>query len=839
MSEKEVAAQSDAWSQLFVIMEPYQISRATFDDMVRFASVPEDLTSFGIVVSNLISIFKRSIDILKIQSSEEQEFITNIESWITCCEAIATKGREIEQHIPGFNLKAGHSYHPSKRGYYKSHPLGVALYSRVLDPKLIAQYHLLQAYLCLAHHYVRNLEASKGYSYGNAKSEACLAVRNLTKSHLAIILHGLPSTPLTIQDYRDALKSWDYNLEIRRIRALLTHAITGRKGIIHTERASRKHSLQSEEHPFNDYEQVNSYAENDDVHHAAKLKTLNAPSISESQLNQQERELCCREEFSSPRDTYLFEHEGPDPSGGFSWSQYRLMARGFAAAAAMQNQRLISDWDRLTPYEVQSFLAYLDELSGLEGKQVGGVPATELAAFISICFWISATPEVACECTLVPAAARCTAQLGIFPDSKNEWNWVVKPVVPVQSLVPEQVLSTQAVQLASRYTIPLPEPCVKTMGRHLATFRKGVKVVNVFRPELLDKYMTAATFFLERVRQLSNGRQTFRRISAHLHELIARTPGADITTAIAITGRNDPLGAVPLHYTVNAVASLEKYYQVACNEICDDAAIEKKPEGAVTESRRKSVHVGSRYVPRVKTVRQLSDNLRDRLNKARTACEQGEPQMIALHNAMIVYTAQMIGFATGYRNVRDPLLQDAEIDRVTNFAVISDKDDDSFYNSRIIWLPDCCIKQLDYYREHLELLQEWLFFYDPELFFQTRENAVSGRHAERHNPALFVLWPDGNVNPLQPSVMKNLVSDVGYDLPGNANRHYLRSSLLAMNCPVEIINAFMGHWSRGMEPWGRYSGLSPIDYREELSPYLVQLLRDDGWKETRGLRRLP
>jgi len=74
-----------------------------------------------------------------------------------------------------------------------------------------------------------------------------------------------------------------------------------------------------------------------------------------------------------------------------------------------------------------------------------------------------------------------------------------------------------------------------------------------------------------------------------------------------------------------------------------------------------------------------------------------------------------------------------------------------------------------------------------------------------------------------------------YALPFNASRHYLRSILLERGCPVEVINAFMGHFERGEEPWGRFSGLSPDTYRNQLSSYLVPLLQDDGWEALPGL----
>jgi len=199
-----------------------------------------------------------------------------------------------------------------------------------------------------------------------------------------------------------------------------------------------------------------------------------------------------------------------------------------------------------------------------------------------------------------------------------------------------------------------------------------------------------------------------------------------------------------------------------------------------------------------------------------------------------VYTVAMLGFATGYRAVHDPLLQEAEIDRESGFAVISDKDDDSFYNARIIWLPDICLRQFALYQNHLFALQRWLFDHNLPLFFKSREKASTGRQTDRENPALFFLESNADDLPVQPKLLKKLLAETSYQLPINANRHYLRTNLMNMGCPQEVVSAFLGHWERGEEPWGRYSGLSPIVYRKELAKHLVKLIGNDGWKLETG-----
>ncbi|MDH5766975.1 MAG: hypothetical protein OEZ38_13265, partial [Gammaproteobacteria bacterium] len=68
------------------------------------------------------------------------------------------------------------------------------------------------------------------------------------------------------------------------------------------------------------------------------------------------------------------------------------------------------------------------------------------------------------------------------------------------------------------------------------------------------------------------------------------------------------------------------------------------------------------------------------------------------------------------------------------------------------------------------------------------------------------------------------------DLPLNFNRHYLRTRLREEGVAGEVIDAFMGHWELGQEPFGRYSSLSPIEYRSEIKNPLERILADDQWQ---------
>jgi hypothetical protein len=291
---------------------------------------------------------------------------------------------------------------------------------------------------------------------------------------------------------------------------------------------------------------------------------------------------------------------------------------------------------------------------------------------------------------------------------------------------------------------------------------------------------------------------------------------------------------VPIFYTAISADVLTRCYELACSEIKADLGVSVEEASNVYKTIGGS-HVGSKYVPQETSVRNLIREIRARLETARVKIKNGGGSVPELHNDITFYTVLLIGFATGYRSIRDPLLQKAEMDRSTGFGVISDKDGDDLYHSRIIWLPELCFKQLVNYQEHLSHLEDWLFAHNQDLFFASRRDDVVGRQICRETPSLFFIKKDLSALDIMPNQMKKFMKRLDYYLPVNANRHYLRSNLLKRKCPIEVINAFMGHWIPGVEPWGMYSGMSPLDYRRKLRPKLLKMLKIDGWGLETGL----
>ncbi|MDR5900127.1 hypothetical protein QC823_14170 [Halomonas vilamensis] len=72
------------------------------------------------------------------------------------------------------------------------------------------------------------------------------------------------------------------------------------------------------------------------------------------------------------------------------------------------------------------------------------------------------------------------------------------------------------------------------------------------------------------------------------------------------------------------------------------------------------------------------------------------------------------------------------------------------------------------------------------------------------------------------------------DPPLNINRHFLHTHLKENGCSSEIVDAFMGHWDAGQEPWASYSTLCPQEYRNLLTPIIERLMVRLGWKALKG-----
>lgn len=369
----------------------------------------------------------------------------------------------------------------------------------------------------------------------------------------------------------------------------------------------------------------------------------------------------------------------------------------------------------------------------------------------------------------------------------------------------------------------------------------------------------------------SGHRLNEHKISMYLFNRMTTETSGDIADAILITGRYHPLGQTLLHYTSPSVERLQGLYKKTIDMIYKDLEAEgyqkpsltddspdtgcldeeqiatetdtliqpglfddvpeidqQDPDASGTNDPEPYPVIGSDFLPTQAAVQAMTQTLSSKIEgsiKSITLLDEETLSAIRdYHNAYSLYTLSMLGYATGYRAVKDPFLEVEEIDPDTGLAVISDKDGPELYNARLVWVPEVVRQQLSHYRDHVNRLMP--------ILEQVDLNQVSFE-AKQQMPLIFLLvspfhWVQARPKTLEP-LLKGLLP-----LPINVNRRFLRTNLRAQGCPAEVVDAFMGHWGRGQEPWGRHSSMSTYDLIEVLKPYIESLLQTLGYQAVRS-----
>lgn len=256
-----------------------------------------------------------------------------------------------------------------------------------------------------------------------------------------------------------------------------------------------------------------------------------------------------------------------------------------------------------------------------------------------------------------------------------------------------------------------------------------------------------------------------------------------------------------------------------------------------TESRelQDQKSIGSSLALPTNFVAELSAHLKHKINLNRRTFT-GDERLRHAHNSLVAYITVWLGFISGYRAVLDPISDPRHLDRETGLMVISDKDNSLFQHARIIPLTERFVEQVDRYAEHLTQLAMSLP-HKPSIQQEILQlcRRYQGADISTHElsmPFLFFMTDSLQARAVSP---KNLQEHFPFEIGANANRHYLRSRLVELGAPGEMVSYFMGHWEHGEEPHQKLSCISPIDIAIQLAPYLNTIEKQIGWTVQGGL----
>lgn len=836
------------WEQIgdYVISRGHR--REHFDSLLTFIEAVDSPIELLRILNNLLQLTKH-LNNIKYLYSEFELKIAPIE-WSHICQEILAypKLREI---VPPARKKAKKPLY----GNYKQHQVYVAIWQCPDSPNDQQIYFQLLAHCLLATSILRErmnaqiaqgIPQSKVNDFNNNIKDVVIAVRNLAIFKNLSILESLPdlnASPDTI--FNDLANKHDLFTPLRVLSTYLTEVKRPPRKESTTIRGSRK---RKKANPWLDHNatrtEIRSNLDPDQDEAESSVDLFQTPTKNDVGVKEWEDFGCSRNEIfssveiASPKMVKGKEKHVKSPR------QKVFHLRRLKTQLSMQNQRLTSRWEVLSLYEVTTLLSSMANMVKYKHQSPYLPPNTtpwELASIILVMFWYGQRVDQIDKLHIYRhAPGENDSNPGFVLLDDKDCYWWTRPALPnrIQGLDDDQ--KRQAHNNGTNFSISTGYGDEKYIRIYVDKFLRRSEPELLF-PSGKRNFKNIVTEFLTRVNRRNATRLTVNRVSDYLFEMISRHEGSDLAVAMFIMGRENFLGTNPSFYTCLSVERLQKIYQEVCSEIRkrfdkekyrdiqQSAELPKIPDNTPFNT----MYIGSPYRPLRDTVQGLVDELKGKLQAAISA-NRSVLKLMRLHNSMTRYTAFMISFCSGFRAVRDPFLSAAEIDWVTGFATLRDKDNEDGYNTRLIWLPPVCVKQLKLFQEHQ---QNALYRFNaliPDFYskLDSPRRDGPGRRIyftrEDRDREEYVAMTTG------PKLLGARLRSF-FALPFNASRHYLRSELLERDCPVEIINAFLGHYERGEEPFGRYSGLSPQVFREVLIDKLLPLIEQDGWVELPGL----
>ena len=543
----------------------------------------------------------------------------------------------------------------------------------------------------------------------------------------------------------------------------------------------------------------------------------------------------------------------------------RWRAEHVSHAIAANNRFLPTQWHQLNRFDLYVFTKELIQLSRSSDQTVENVPAPLLAGLLASIFCRGTDMQTAIQMRQIDwHSDTANNHFRLFPEN-GQWHgkWFIdgnlfhhfaRLPMDVQARVLNPDTHFQVV-------LSMPAWCAEILARAKQREKELVCNSNMDSGDgqgslfflSLDVWKQAASSWLAKVRESYPAcRLTIKRLELFLSQTLVQILDVDMAEGAYVHGSLHPIYETQLYYTAIPVERIQDIYQriwiKVGHHIADECAAWNEPNHLIQSVRQMSIprteqtsrYIGSRITPTDGAVEKLRIFLQEHLNEARSILPRYR-RTIEFHNRFALYTAFLLAYCTGYRAVQDPLPDPNLIDPVTGCCLISDKDQTDSYCTRIVWLPDIAIQQIHFYKAHLERIATRLCLIKNESFQRLRETWTGWQESQDREPNCETMVPflfrfDNHANPksITPSWLRQMTKDA-FPLPINANRHYLRTGLCQLGCPKDVIDAFMGHWHRGREPWGKHSSLSPATYSRMLHRYLIPLVQRAGWQAIQSI----
>jgi hypothetical protein len=544
----------------------------------------------------------------------------------------------------------------------------------------------------------------------------------------------------------------------------------------------------------------------------------------------------------------------------------RVDMRSVAADIAMRVQPLGYRWELPTPAELAIMLREIDRLLAPKQPDEAAKLHRNLAVLLVTMLHRGMAPEAVLRCRLAvigpevaePADERDILLLRLAPPRRKRDKpgaverayWRLRPRLVVGG-APIDSAAAEPTQEYLRLTLPPPLAAfyIAACRDEIDQWGQRETIPLVRQPErvlaLLPDWCSSSN-------SRHGTRLTPQRISGFLARRAAADAGVDAVSVALIRGRTDVTSATQAYYQLSSPERLDADFAGFWRHVLEEARAEVEDSAPAWLSapwpRQQGLvlggqsGVGSRKVPSRSTVRNTVAHLRRRVwSSAKTYRSRGTPERLAeAHNAYALYTMHCILWSLAARGIRDPVPDLRHLDRRSGLVALCDKSAEDRYSTRLVWAPDGFFEHLEHYRKHLDALAERLLLYAPTQADRIQRSLVHWRDSASVEtvpeglPAVVVEIIDGKLVPLTAEDATGARMPLRLRLAANSSRHYLRTYLADVGCPDDLIDAQLGHWQHGREPWGASSSLAPVMFARAMSRYLGGVLADLGFRPVRS-----
>ncbi|SDT86582.1 hypothetical protein SAMN05216296_0021 [Pseudomonas pohangensis] len=821
-----------------------EISKTEPSSLLLFINAPPDVFAVARVMSNLKDALLVLAKVVALSTDAELE-VDQLSVWIKISTWAAENEQKLSEVLGPDNID--HEKSQPLHGRIGDWPLYCALYYRHPNDENRAQHvHLTAQFLLVAHAY-RAREASEDRDYANSVMETTRLVRLLADiqqkrafDERQNILTELPSEAVSQLDFAHIVQARADSSDSDHWRILaraMRHAVTNSGGL----RRATTEAPASDRKTIINLEDIDEFLDSSSgaITHITRMRS---PMLSNKIVSEMIHDGLSPDELLSGTEHLIFterDEQEKRQRRAFTPQAGAMRTRGLAKAISMRNQSLSMRWGGLSLWETASLHNQLFTLADNESNSANDfhpdVSNLELAALMLSIYWTANPLKSVIDIRLSTKKTRYPKTIGAGKRhfSTLHKQWLLAPLKPkyISSLTDES--KAHLVATGPVLVLQIHSEISSRIARWKDAKHKGeaAEETKLFS-QTEEIYQEAIQQLLIKLNSQTLARFTLKRIESDFSHHLYHTC-RDWVEVSLITGVMHGQSDVAIHYAAPQMEKLYNAYGKTCNQLMNSISEELSwPELPVPilpmeQCVQAKLRFGCRTLLKPDSVRELVQNLktryRERLRQVGT-----KNYLVELHNIFTLYVMLMLHFTTGYRAVKDPLYSFSHIDLKTGLVVISDKDADDWYHSRLAWLPKQVCDQLLMYAEHCRLLSQRLMILN--------RNLADSILTSESTPFLFLLDEQFQQGTLRPAELKKRL-ETFFPVPINVNRAYLRNRLRDMGVDGEVVRLFMGHWDMGQEPYSRNSSLSPLEFKRVIEEPITEIFKGDGWSVLRGICR--